>query len=169
LSPRGKRLPTAHNSGRGIDLIDINREWPGNENGTSAPSRHAGLLFNRLLRPNADYALDFHTGTTGMDLTSFNLARMELPEPRAMAELFPIAQISNNPAYPTLLASALINVGIPAITPEIGAARVFDFDMIPLFVEGTMNLLKCYGVVPGPMGRTGRDARILSGIARTPS
>src|SRR5215831_17401341 len=94
------------NSGRGIDLIDINREWPGNENGASAPSRHAGLLFNRLLRPNADYALDFHTGATGKDLTAFNVARMELPEVRAMAQLFPIGQIFDNPAYPTLLANA---------------------------------------------------------------
>ena len=41
------------NHGRGIDLIDMNREWPGNENGATAASRHAGLLFNRLLRPNA--------------------------------------------------------------------------------------------------------------------
>ncbi len=51
------------NQGRGIDLIDMNREWPGNENGATAPSRHAGLLFNHLLRPNADFAIDFHTGT----------------------------------------------------------------------------------------------------------
>ncbi|HEY2025020.1 succinylglutamate desuccinylase/aspartoacylase family protein [Paraburkholderia sp.] len=151
------------NSGRGMDLIDINREWPGNENGASAPSRHAGLVFNRLLRPNADYALDCHTGTTGMDLTSFNLARMELPEPRAMAELFPIKQIFDNPAYPTLLANAFINVGIPAITPEIGAARVLDLEMIPSFVEGTMNVLKRYGVIAGPMGRTGRDVGIFVG------
>ena len=41
------------NFGRGNDLIDMNREWPGNENGATASSRHAGLLFNRLLRPNA--------------------------------------------------------------------------------------------------------------------
>jgi uncharacterized protein len=46
LEGMARRWP---NSGRGIDLIDINREWPGNENGASAPSRHAGLLFNRLL------------------------------------------------------------------------------------------------------------------------
>jgi hypothetical protein len=151
------------NSGRGNDLIDINREWPWNENGPSAPSRHAGLVFNRLLRPNADYALDFHTGTTGMDVTSFNLARLELPEARAMAELFPISQIFDNAAYPTLLANALINVGIPAITPEIGAARILDPKMIPLFVEGTMNVLKRYGVIPGPMGRTGRDTDIFIG------
>ena len=47
------------NSGRGIDLIDINRQWPGDENGASAPARHAGLLFNRLFKPNADYAHRF--------------------------------------------------------------------------------------------------------------
>ncbi len=151
------------NTALGTDLIDINRVWPGDENGASAPSRHAGLLFNRLLRPNADYALDFHTGTTGMDLTSFNLVRMELPEPRAMAELFPSAQIFDYPAYPTLLANGLIDVGIPAITPEIGSARAFDFQMIPLFVEGTMNVLKRHGVVPGPMGRTWRDAGTVLG------
>ena len=158
LESMARRWP---NSGRGIDLIDINREWPGNENGASAPSRHAGLLFNRLFRPNADYALDFHTGTTGMDLTAFHLARMDLPEVRAMAELFPIDQIFDNPAYPTLLANAFIDVGIPAFTPEVGASRILDLSMIPLFVEGTMNVLKYHGIIVGPMGRTGRDTGIF--------
>jgi predicted deacylase len=151
------------NSGRGIDLIDMNREWPGNENGSTAPSRHAGLLFNRLLRPNADYAMDFHTGTTGIDVTAFNLARMDLPEVRAMAELFPIDQIFDNPAYPGILAGALIDAGIPAFTPEIGASRILDRSMIPLFVEGTMNVLKHHGVIAGPMGRTGKDTGIFIG------
>ena len=41
------------------------------KNSVTAPSRHAGLLFNRLLRPNADAAVDFHTGTTGFDVTAF--------------------------------------------------------------------------------------------------
>jgi predicted deacylase len=160
LEGMARRWP---NSGRGIDLIDIAREWPGNENGASAPSRHAGLLFNRLLRPNADYALDIHTGTTGFAATGFNLARMELPEVRAMAELFPIDQIFDNPAYPTILANAYINVGIPALTPEIGASRILDLSMIPLFVEGTMNVLKHHGIIAGAMGRTGKDTNIFIG------
>ena len=84
-----------------------------------APSLHAGLLFNRLLRPNADYALDIHTRTTGFNGTTFNLA----PDVRAMAELFPIDQIFDHPAYPTLLANAFINVGIPAITSEMHPTR----------------------------------------------
>ena len=66
------------NQGRGIDLIDMNREWPGKENGTTAPSRHAGLLFNRLLRPNADFAIDFHTGTTGFEVSAFNIGGTEI-------------------------------------------------------------------------------------------
>jgi uncharacterized protein len=149
------------NSGRGIDLIDINREWPGHENGASAPSRHAWLLFNKLLRSNADYAMDFHTAATGMDMSAFHLARMDLSEVREMAELFPIGQIFDNVAYPGLLANALIDAGIPAFTPEIGAPRILDHSMIPLFVEGTMNVLKHHGIITGPMGRTGRDTDVF--------
>lgn len=37
------------NSGRGIDLIDINREWPGNENGPTASSPAASALTRRLI------------------------------------------------------------------------------------------------------------------------
>jgi len=97
-----------------------------------------------------------------MDVTAFNLARMELPEVRAMAELFPIDQIFDNPAYPTLLANAFIDAGIPALTPEIGPSRILDLDMIPSFVEGTMNVLKHHGIITGEMGRTGRDTGIFT-------
>ena len=160
LEGMARRWP---NSGLGINLIDMNREWPGNENGGSATSRHAWLLFNRLFRPNADYAIDFHTATTGIDCAAFILARMDLAEVRAMAELYPIDQIFDNPAYPTLLANAFIDVGIPSFTPEVGAPRIVDHTMIPRFVEGTMNVLKHHGVIPGPMGRTGRDASVFVG------
>jgi hypothetical protein len=88
---------------------------------------------------------------------------MDLPEVRAMAELFPIDQIFDNVAYPGILPNAFINAGIPAFTPEIGAARILDHDMIPLFVEGTMNVLKHHGIVAGPMGRTGKDTDIFVG------
>ena len=54
------------NSGRGIDLIDINREWPGNENGAGAPSptRRApvqqALQVKRRLRDRFPYLGDRH-------------------------------------------------------------------------------------------------------------
>jgi predicted deacylase len=145
-------------SGRGIDLIDINREWPGNENGFTPAARHAGLLFSRLLKPNADYALDFHTGTTGTDIAPFLLARMEVAEVRAMAELFPVPQIFDSGGAPGILPEALIEAGIPALTPEVGAPRSLNAAVIAPFLEGTMNVLRHHGIIEGPIGRTGRDA-----------
>lgn len=156
------------NFGRGNDLIDMNREWPGNENGASAPGRHAGLLFNRLLRPNADAAIDFHTGTTGFDAAAFNIASMDVPAIRAMVELYPVGQIFDNHAYPGVLHNAFVDAGIPAFTPEIGAARVLNPGMIALFVEGTLNVLKHHGIVAGPMGRTGRDVSVFVGNSALP-
>jgi predicted deacylase len=35
--------------------------------------------------------------------------------------------------------------------------------MIPLFVEGTLNVLKHHGVIAGPMGRTGKDTGLFVG------
>lgn len=156
------------NFGRGNDLIDMNREWPGNENGATAPSRHAGLLFNRLLRPNADAAIDFHTGTTGFDVTAFNIGGMDVPEVKAMLELYPVGQIFDNHVYPGVLHNAFIDAGIPAFTPEIGAARVLNLKMISLFVEGTMNVLKHHGILAGPMGRTGKDVGVFIGNSALP-
>ncbi len=156
------------NFGRGNDLVDMNREWPGNENGITAASRHAWLLFNRLLRPNADAAIDFHTGTTGLDVTAFNLGGMDVPEVKAMIELYPVGQVFDNHVYPGVLHNAFMDVGIPAFTPEIGAARVLDLDMIPLFVEGTMNVLKHHGIVAGAMGRTGKDVSVFVGNSSFP-
>ncbi|MBX3541052.1 MAG: succinylglutamate desuccinylase/aspartoacylase family protein [Chelatococcus sp.] len=156
------------NFGRGNDLIDMNREWPGNENGASAPSRHAGLLFNRLLRPNADAAIDFHTGTTGFDVTAFNIGGMDVPEIRAMLELYPVGQIFDNHVYPGVLHNAFVDEGIPAFTPEIGAARVLNPGMISLFVEGTMNVLKHHGILAGPMGRTAKDVNVFIGNSALP-
>ncbi|HEY6833896.1 MAG TPA: succinylglutamate desuccinylase/aspartoacylase family protein [Pseudolabrys sp.] len=156
------------NSGRGIDLIDMNREWPGNENGLTAATRHAGLLFNRLLRPNADVAIDFHTGTTGFDVAAFNIASMDVPEIKAMVELYPVGQIFDNHAYPGVLHNAFVDVGIPSFAPEVGAARVLDFDMISMFTEGTMNVLKHHGILAGPMGRTGKDLGVFVGNSAFP-
>ena len=156
------------NSGRGIDLIDMNREWPGNENGLTAASRHAGLVFNRLLRPNADYAIDFHTGTTGFEVAAFNIGEMGVPAVRAMLELYPVGLIYDNPVYTGVLHNAFMEAGIPSFTPEIGAARVLDPGMIALFVEGTMNVLKHHGILAGPMGRTAKDVRVYVGNSAFP-
>ena len=149
----------------GSQLIDLNRVWPGNEEGSSAPTRHAGLVFNRLFKANADVALDYHTAATGGDFTAFIFAKLSKPEIRAMAELFPIEQIKSDPGYAGTLETALVKAGIPSLTIEVGGPRSFDRRKIDMFVEGGLNVLKLHGVIQGPMGRTARDAGTFFGDA----
>jgi len=155
-------------SGRGFELTDMNREWPGNENGIGAVSRQAGMVFNRLLRPNSDLAIDFHTGTTGIDVSSFHIGDMSIPDVKTMMMLYPVAAIWDNPVYPSVLHNAFIDAGIPCFTPEVGVARRLDLDAIPIFVEGTLNVFKHYGVMPGPIGRTAADTNAFIGKNAVP-
>lgn len=149
----------------GSQLIDLNRAWPGNEQGGNPPTRHAGMVFNRLFKPNADVALDFHTAATGGDFTAFIFAKMSKPQVSEMALLYPIEQIKSDPGYAGTLETSLVDAGIPALTIEIGGPRYYDKRMIPLFVEGTMNVLKLHKVVPGAIGRTSKDAGTFFGDA----
>lgn len=156
------------NSGRGAGLIDMNREWPGNENGASATSRHAGLLFNRLLKPNSDLAIDFHTGATGLEIAAFLIGDRSIPDVKTMTDLYPVGQMWDDAAYPGVLHNAFVDAGIPCFTPEVGAARILNTDMIALFVEGTTNVLKHYGVIGGTIGRTAADAGMKIGNGAAP-
>ena len=155
-------------SGRGVELNDMNRAWPGNENGLGAVSRQAGLVFNRLLKPNTDLAIDFHTGTTGLDAAALHIGDMRIPEVKTMMMLYPVPIIWDNPIYPGVLHNAYIDAGIPSFTPEVGVARKLDLEMIPIFVEGTMNVFKHYGMVPGKIGRTAVDANVFIGKNAVP-
>lgn len=156
------------NQGRGIDLIDMNRVWPGNENGPTAPSRHAGLLFNRLLRPNSDIAIDFHTGTTGLECSDFIIGNRQLPGVKDLIDLYPVRLVWDSPAYPGVLHNAFTDAGIPSFCPEVGAARILDATLIAPFVEGTLNVLKHHGVTGGSIGRTGFDSKVFIGNAALP-
>ena len=155
-------------SGRGIELTDMNRTWPGNENGFGAVSRQAGLVFNRLLKPNTDLAIDFHTGTTGLDAAAFNIGEMRIPDVKTMMMLYPVSAIWDNPTYAGVLQLAYTDAGIPCFTPEVGVARRLDSDAIARFVEGTMNVLKHYGVISGVIGRTAVDANVYIGKNAVP-
>ena len=156
-------------SGRGQELTDMNREWPGNENGFSAVSRQAGLVFNRLLRPNTDLAIDFHTGTTGLDASAFHIGDMSIPDVKTMMMLYPVpADLGQRRPTLACCTTPTSMRAFPAFTPEIGVARRLDLDMIPIFVEGTMNVFKHYGVIPGTIGRTAVDANVYIGKSAVP-
>ncbi|MBE9141221.1 succinylglutamate desuccinylase/aspartoacylase family protein [Nodosilinea sp. LEGE 07088] len=154
--------PTAQQGGLAFDM---NRVWPGDETGDNAPARHAGLLWNRLLINNVDAVLDYHTVTTGSAFTMFCFADLRQPAIRQMAELLPVEQIKDDPGLAGTLETAFVDAGIPALTLEIGEGRRFEPQKIALAVEGSLNVLKHYGLIEGPMGRTAADGGTVFGNA----
>ncbi len=145
--------------------FDFNRVWPGDEAGNDAPTRHAGILWNRLFKNNVDIAIDYHTVSTGSDFTMFLFADMRKSDIRQMAELFPVEQIKNDPGLRGTLETALVETEIPALTVEIGSPRIFDARKIAMTVEGSMNVLKHYNVIGGTIGRTAKEAGTFIGDA----
>jgi len=149
---------------QGGQSLDPNRVWPGDEAGDNPVARQAGLLWNRLLMPNAlTAAIDYHTMTTGSAFPLLLFADLRQPEIRQMAELFPVEQIKDDPGLTGTLETALVQAGIPSLTVEIGEGRRFEPDKIALAVEGSLNLLKHHGIVPGPLGRTAAEVGTVFG------
>lgn len=146
----------------GGKLLDLNRVWPGRENGDVA-QRQGWLVWNRLFKDNVDVALDFHTGATGTDFALFIFADLRKPENRSLAELFPVAQIKDDPGFAGTLETAFVEAGIPAITPEVGGGRSFDRPKIAACVEGVRNVLAHYGVTQNAIGRTSKESDAFVG------
>ena len=148
---------------QGYSSINFNRVWPGNEKGKDAPTRHAGILWNHLFKNNVDVALDYHTSSTGGDFTMFLFADFRNPAIEQIARLFPCEQIKNDTGEGGSLEMAFVQAGIPAITIEIGGARIFDLSKIPIAVEGSMNVLKHYHIIEGAIDNTSKEAKTFFG------
>ena len=148
---------------KGHSLINLNRVWPGNEIGKDAPTRHAVILWNHLFNNNVDVALDYHTASTGGDFTMFIFADFRQPEIEQIARLFPSEQIKNDSGEKGSLEMAFVQAGIPAITIEIGAPRIFDHSKISMAVEGSINVLRNYGIIDSPMGKTSEEVGTFVG------
>lgn len=149
-------------SSAGSSLSDMNRVWPGKEFGNAA-ERQAWLVFEKLIKGNADIAVDFHTASTGIDFAWFIFADYRNAESKRLAELFPVDQIKDDPGVAGTLETTLIESGIPAITVEVGGPRHFDKKLIQASVDGVMNILADYAMSNEKVGKVAKDTNFFFG------
>lgn len=137
------------------DAVNFNRVFPGKENG-SQQAQHAWLMWNKLFAGNVNYAIDYHTNSTGQSYPFFIYADYRNPKIREIAELFPADQIKKDPGEPGSFETAFVEAGIPAVTLEIGSARALDEEKINRAVEGTRNLMIHLKMIDGEIGHTAK-------------
>jgi predicted deacylase len=129
------------------DRRDLNRSFPGSDGG-SLTARLAHLLYTEVVQP-ADYLLDLHTA--GGERSNHPQVRVDLGHAPsyALAKLFgcPLTIHGRGPAGSLRRAAA--EAGVPAITYEAGAPRVFERRHIDDGLTGCRNVLLALGVIPG--------------------
>uniref|UniRef100_UPI0013DC403C M14 family metallopeptidase n=1 Tax=Sandarakinorhabdus rubra TaxID=2672568 RepID=UPI0013DC403C len=125
---------------------NLNREMPGRE-GTSAIADFAGRLWSRLIRPNADAAVDLHTQSRGTAYMMYAFASS--PRTRRMAELVGPDIIKMDKGDKGTLENTLTEDGVPAITLELGRPEMFDDMMIARAEAGLLNLMREMKMLPG--------------------
>lgn len=148
-----------HDSGGGVDF---NRIWPGKADGNAA-EQQVHRIFNGLWAGNADAVIDLHTQSTGTAYPLYIYADYRVAGVKNLAELFPADIIKIDPGEPGAAEQAFNDAGMVSITLEIGAAKVYQPELIARALIGVDNVLKNYGMLAGKPGRDARAQRSFIG------
>ncbi|NOH71529.1 succinylglutamate desuccinylase/aspartoacylase family protein [Vibrio pectenicida] len=137
-----------HSAAPDSSSANLNRLFPGSPEGDDA-NRYAYSLWENLLKPNADLAIDLHSQTSGSAYPLYAFADYRLDDAIQMARLVCPDVILNDPGDPGILETVYNQAGIPSITVEVGIGRYTDIDMIERATLGIINICKYYKVIDG--------------------
>ena len=127
------------------DRRDLNRCFPGNENGSIA-SRVANLFFREVVQ-HCTHVIDLHTAAVN---------RVNLPQLRAALDEPGVREMAMGFSLPVIVNSGLIDgslrceagkLGIPVITYEAGEALRLDERAIVSGVRGVINVMRSLGML----------------------
>lgn len=137
---------------RGIPMfeLDMNRSFPGDNNGAVAEYAAAGVIDNII---GSDFCLDIH---------SSNIFIKEMPQARLTKEnrekLLPYAEIintdfvwiySSKTVLDATLAYSLNNMDVPTLAIEMGVGNRINREYCDQLIEGTFNLMIELGIWEG--------------------
>lgn len=130
--------------------FDLNRIMPGSPHG-NVGQVYAHRILDRLVR-HLDYLVDVHTASFGRVNSLYVRADLRHPPSRKMAFLQSPEIIVHNEAKDGTLRDAAMEMGISAITVEVGDPLRFQRRMIRDSLHGMRAILHEYGFLPsGPV------------------
>ena len=128
------------------DNRDLNHLFPGKADG-HASQIYAHRILERIIRP-LDVLVDLHTASFGRVNSLYIRADMTDPSTARMAYLQRPQIIVHNPPTDGTLRGAAQNLGIPAITVEIGDPQRFQKEYIRQTLAGLRAMLADRGMIP---------------------
>ncbi len=130
---------------RFIDGTDLNHIMPGKPNG-NVSQVYAWRIVNRIIK-EFDYLIDLHTASNGRVNSYYIRADMNDDIVRKMATLQNAQIIVHNPPSDGTLRGTADEMGIPAITLEVGNPNTFQKGLIRDGLTGIHNFLGFMGML----------------------
>ena len=127
------------------DGVDLNHIMPGKPEGNISQV-YAYRLIEKIIK-NFDFLLDLHTASAGRINSYYIRADMDHPIVRKLALLQNADIIVHNPPSDGTLRGAAEELGIHAITLEVGNPNTFQKRLIRSGVEGIHNVLSHLGMI----------------------
>lgn len=131
----------------------MNRVFPGTNvgaDGGNGAEYLAYSIWNYLWANTSqvDVALDVHTPSTGMDSSLWCYADFRLPYVERLAKLLQPNTLKIDPGEPGSIETTFVEYGVPAITVEIGAPKVWQPELIKRTVDFVFRVLDDLYITP---------------------
>ena len=144
------------------DRRDLNRSFPGHENGSMA-SRLAHVVMTQIL-PHTTHIIDLHTGAVNREnLPQIRAKLRGNPELETLARAFGVPVILNAEFLQNSFRAAAFDKGIGVLLYEAGEALRFDEVSIRAGVRGVLQVMIELGMRP----RSKRLRKVESMVANT--
>ena len=140
---------------RFIDGTDLNHIMPGQSDG-NVSQVYAWRFVNSIVKA-FDYLVDLHTASFGRVNSYYVRADMDDEEVRMMALLQNAQIIVHNPPSDGTLRGTADEMGIPAITLEVGNPNTFQKGLIRDGLTGIHNLLSYLKMIDGEVDEGDED------------
>jgi predicted deacylase len=127
------------------DRRDLNRSFPGSENGSLA-GIVAHTFLNQIVK-QCDYGIDLHTGAIHRSNLPQIRANLECPETATLAEAFGVSVLLNSALRDGSLRQAALDLDTKILLYEAGEALRFDELSIRAGVRGILNVLSELGMI----------------------
>lgn len=141
------------------DRRDLNRSFPGSENGSLA-ARLAHLFMQEIVS-RATHGIDLHTAAIHRDNFPQVRATLDSSETLRLAEAFRAPLIIDAALRPGTIREAAVARGIPWLVYEAGEALRFDEVSIRAGVRGIVNVMRELGMLRSVKQRSGVEPRIV--------
>ena len=144
------------------DRRDLNRSFPGYENGSMA-SRLAHVVMTQII-PHTTHIIDLHTGAVNREnLPQIRAKLQDNPELETLARAFGVPVILNAELLENSFRAAAFDRGIGVLLYEAGEALRFDEVSIRAGVRGVLQVMIELGMRP----RSKRPRQVESMVANT--